>query len=446
MMKWKRALWALLYLVLIALPCVLYARDALANNLPAPSMISGLLGLAAYALFALEFLLTSRPKFIDRQFGLDRVYRFHMAAAVTAVILAFAHKLIKDAYYQESFQTELGNLALLLFALIGVFSAFLMVDRLFFKAAFAGRFRAFLRKHARIPYQHKVLIHNLVTLGMAGVLVHVLLAYSVRGSLALELTLIAYFATPALFYLHHKVYKRYFDSGKRYVVSDIVEECGNIVTARFKPASGGKVFPYLPGQFLYVRVKNPEIPGDEHPFTISSSPETRDSVSVTVKQLGDFSCALNHLKAGDAAIVDGPFGSFSYLKQPKAGSLCFLAGGIGITPFLSMLRSIAANEPDREVVLLWGVRDASELICYEELRQYAEELKRFRLIPVVSNDLSYAGEKGFITAELIRKYVKKPEQIDYFICGPGLMLDMQLKNLKEMGVSKKKIHFEGFAI
>lgn len=445
-MKTKRVLWVALYVLLIALPCFLYWKDARANGILPAMTASGLLGLAAYSLFALEFLLASRPKFVDRVFSLDRLYRFHMFMAVAAVLLAFAHKLIKDAYYQASLNKTLGNLALLVFALVAAFSAFWMTDRLFFRAALAARFRKFLRKLADGRYQSKVLLHNVVVLCMVTVLVHVLLAYSVKADLPLMLALLAYFAVPALFYLHHKIWKRYFDAGKRYVVADVIEECGSVSTVRFKPASGKPVFRYLPGQFLYVRVKSPAVPGDEHPFSIASSPERQDSVCITAKKLGDFTKALPKLKPGDAAVIDGAFGSFSYLKLPHADKLCFLAGGIGITPFLSMLRYIAERDPEREVVLLWGVRDMNEMICGAEMEKYAKELKHFRFVPVVSHDKSYEGERGFINAERIGKYVENLQEFDFFICGPGPMLDMQLKNLRELGINKKRVHFERFAM
>jgi predicted ferric reductase len=275
--------------------------------------------------------------------------------------------------------------------------------------------------------------------------VHVLLAYSVSSNLLLKIVLIIYFAVPFGLYFNHKIINIYFNKNKRYTISEIIKESNNIVTIRFKPQSG-KAFNYLPGQFLYTRIKNREIPHDEHPFTISSSPSQKDYVSVTVKQLGDFTGKLNLAKVGDSVYIDGGFGTFSYLKRPDHKKICFIAGGIGITPFLSMLRYMNANNQDHKVVLLWGARDLSEVICQKELEDYSSRLENFQFIPVLSNDNTYMGEKGFIGTEIITKYVTDLQDYDFYICGPPIMLDIQIKNLKSLEVSKKNIYFERFSI
>lgn len=442
-MKTKRFLWILLYIFAAILPSVFFVLNT--KNFNFLLVLSGVLGITSYVLFAFQFLLTSRPKIIDKQFGLDRIYRFHMIIAVVAILLAFAHKMLKGLYFSESFQTELGDNAFTVFLIVSIFSILMMVNKLFLKIYLVDSIRKILNKTIKLKYQYKVLIHNITLLGLVILLVHILLAYSVESNLPLEITLIVYFAVPFTLYFYHKIIKVYFIKDKKFSVSEVIKESNNTVTIKFKPKTK-KLFNYQPGQFLYVRIKNQDIPRDEHPFTISSSPSQQDYVSVTVKQLGDFTSKLSNVKVGDDAYIDGAFGSFSYLNRPENKKICFIAGGIGITPFLGMLRYMNSADKGKDVVLLWGARDLSEVICKNELVSYTAKLKNFQFVPVLSNDNNYNGEKGFISADIIKKYTKNFLEYDFYICGPPIMLEIQLKNLKNLGVPKKNIHYEKFAI
>jgi len=107
-----------------------------------------------------------------------------------------------------------------------------------------------------------------------------------------------------------------------------------------------------------------------------------------------------------------------------------------------MLRYINAKDKDKSVKLIWGARDESEIICKSEFKSFSNTLKDFELIPVLSNAPSYNGEIGFIDIQKIEKYIKNIADYDFFICGPPIMLELQIKNLKALGVPNKKIHYE----
>lgn len=444
-MKSKRLLWILFYIFAAILPSIFYITTSISSNSDSLLILSGIFGITSYVLFAFQFLLTSRTKIIDRQFGMDRIYRFHMIIAVFAIIFAYIHKILKEIYFSESFQTSLGDAAFIIFISISVFSILMMINKLFFKFKPADYIRSLLNKTLNLKYQYKVLIHNITLIGLIVILVHILLAYSVSSNIYLETILIIYFVVPFVLYFNHKIIKVYFNKNKKYTVSEVINNSDNIVTVKFKPTQG-KVFNYLPGQYLYARIYNPEIPHDEHPFSISSDPSKKDYVSITVKQLGDFTNKLNRVKVGDSAYIDGAFGSFSYLKKPENKKICFIAGGIGITPFLAMLRHMNSTDNSKNVVLLWGARNLSEVICKDELDDYASKFNDFKFVPILSNDNTYTGEKGYIDTNIIKKYLDNVLEYDFYICGPPIMMDIQLKNLNSLGVPKENIHFERFAI
>ncbi len=444
-MKAKQFFWILCYVVLIILPSIFFVNNAMKNGYAINLIIAGVLGITAYVLFAFQFLLASRIKFIDKQFSLDKVYRVHMFLAIAAIILAYLHKTLESKFFPHSFQTTLGSYALDLFIAIIAFSIMMMVNKLLFKISIVDYIRKLLNDIFKIKYQYKLLIHNITIIALIILMLHIILANSVTSNLPLQITLEAYFIIPITMYFYHKIVKVYFDDEKKYIVSEVIKESNNIVTLKFKKKKG-KAFIYYPGQFLYVRLCSKGVPHDEHPFTISSTPTERNYISVTVKQLGDFTNKLNLVKPFDKAYIDGPFGNFTFFNKAKNKKLCFIAGGIGITPFLSMLRFMRDKKLSRDTLLLWGVRDLSELICKDEIDGICSSLKRVSYIPVVSNDNRYRGEKGFIDAKLIKKYIDNVLQYDFYICGPPIMMEIQIKNLTQLGVPKENIHFERFSI
>lgn len=444
-MKQKRSLIILFYILLIILPFALYLKNNSTGGIDIQYALPAFFGLTAYTLFNFELLLVSKNKFLDKHFGLDRLYRFHMFIAVIALVLSYLHKILKEELFSESFKTQLGDISFVIFISVAIFSILMMINKLFFKIHLAEKLRKFLNNTLKIKYEHKVFLHNIMVIALIMLIAHILLVDSVKSNLALELTLIIYFAVPFISYLYNKIGKVYFSKKHKYEVSEVIKEANNIITLKFKPKFG-KIFDYEPGQFLYVRVSNHDVPGDEHPFTISSSPSEESCVAITIKQLGDFSNKVHKIKIGDRAYIDGSYGSFSYLKKNNINKLCFLAGGIGVTPFLGMLRYINVKDKDMSVKLLWGVRDASEIICNEEFKDLSNTINDFELIPVLSNTPNYSGETGFIDIEKIKKYIKIINDYDFFICGPPVMLEAQIKNLKALGVPNKKIHYENFSI
>lgn len=444
-MKMKKVFWILLYFLSPVLPVYFYLVQASKNNNDYIFLLGGVLGICSYVIFVNQFIITARPKFIEKNFGMDKMYRFHMVMPLVAFILGLIHNQIKESYFDESFQTSLGTATLIIFGAIIVISILLMINKLFFKVKIVDDVRNLLKKILKLKHEVLVTIHNITVIGVCVLLVHILLSSSVKENIPLEITLISYFVIALSLYFYHKVLKRNIAKSKEYTISDIVKECDKVITLKFKPKNH-KIFNYKPGQFLYIKLYNKEIPKDEHPFTISSSPDEVDSISITVKQLGDFTNALVKAKVGDKAYIDGSFGSFTHLNLPKDNKLCFIAGGIGITPFLSMLRYLNIKEQHRQVTLLWGVRDSSELICSEELASIASNMKNLTVIPVLSSDKNYNGEQGFIDGARVKRLLNNDFECDFFLCGPPIMMEKVVSDLKSFNISSSKIHFERFSI
>ncbi|MFP5350994.1 MAG: ferric reductase-like transmembrane domain-containing protein [Actinomycetota bacterium] len=179
-------------------------------------------------------------------------------------------------------------------------------------------------------------------------------------------------------------------------------------------------------------------PGDSrdqfHPFSLTSTPNDRE-LRLVVKAVGSFTRALHLLEPGAAARVEGPYGGFSYLNVANPRQV-WLAGGIGITPFLSMARSL---EPGgRQILLMHGVKTRAEAFFAEELREIETRVPDLRVL-IVPED-----ETGFINAGMIEKEFGL-EGTDFFIVGPPAMEEALFRQLVAKGVPEERIHSERFA-
>ncbi|MGH4123708.1 MAG: ferredoxin reductase family protein [Clostridium sp.] len=444
-MKIKKVFWLLMYFLAPVLPVYFYVVQASKGNNDFIFLLGGSLGICSYVFFVNQFIIMARPKFIEKNFGMDKMYRFHMVMPLVAFILGLIHNQIKESYFGDSFQTTLGSATLIIFGALIVIGILLMVNKLFLKVKIVDDVRNLLKKFLKLKHEFLVTVHNITVLGVCVLLVHILLSNSVKTNIPLEINLISYFVISLSLYFYHKVLKRNIAKSKEYTISDIIVECDNIITLKFKPKNH-KILNYKPGQFLYVKLYNSEIPKDEHPFTISSSPTQEEYISVTVKQLGDFTNSLVKAKVGDKAYIDGGFGRFTHLDLPKSNKICFIAGGIGITPYLSMLRYLNIRETQREVILIWGVRNTSELICSEELNSIAGNMKNLRIIPVLSSDKNYNGEQGYVDGARVKRLLNNDLNYDFFLCGPPIMMEKVVSDLKSYNIEPNRIHFERFSI
>jgi len=267
-------------------------------------------------------------------------------------------------------------------------------------------------------------------------------------SLAVRTIYIAYFAIGLSFYLYHQIYRRWILNRNAWSVAGVTEVAPNIRELKLIPGNG-QGFNYQPGQFMFLRVFGKNIESEEHPFTISSSPSQKGFITATIKSSGDYTSKIGQIQPGDKAHVDAPYGVFSYLRHKPQGKMVMIAGGIGITPLLSMLRYMRDVDPHHNVQLIWGLQREEEIVYKDEVEKLKTELAHFDWVPVMSNQPEWPGETGFITRELIEKYAVKagedPREMDFYVCGPPIMMDIIIPILEKMGVPARKIHFERFA-
>jgi len=237
-------------------------------------------------------------------------------------------------------------------------------------------------------------------------------------------------------------------------VAEIVPETDEANSIRFEvPSELADAFCFKAGQHLSLRV---DINGEEvrRNYSLCTAPADAD-LMVTVKQIagGLFSnWVAEHLKPGDTLDVMSPHGSFTTEFDPQAKRRYVgFAGGSGITPVISLIRTALSVEPDSRFTLFYGNRDANSIIFLEALAALKDNyLGRFELYHFLSDE---EGDVELFNGMLDREHidasiedlVDQPQDIDaWFICGPGPMMDAAEAALLDRGVARERIHIERF--
>lgn len=186
-------------------------------------------------------------------------------------------------------------------------------------------------------------------------------------------------------------------------------------------------------------------------YSISSSPkDALEGKYVLTIKLVDGGLMSRYIfdtwTEGTQVEVSAPSGNFEYQPLRDAKKVICLAGGSGITPFVSMANAVADGDEDFEMTLLYGSRNYDGILFFKELEDLAEKCQKIKVVHVLSDEEKEIEktEKGFITAELIKKYAPKNEPYSVFVCGPQQMYDFVDKELQKLDLPKKYIRHEMF--
>lgn len=321
-----------LYIAAALLPAALMALTGGMEGAGIFLVAARFFAVTGFAMLLFQPLLSARFRWMERRPGLDRLLSFHRITGITAGIFIILHPLML-ALNQQSlslftnfdspWQINAGRITLAVFIIYGAGAVF--------------------RAGLKIPFQKWLRMHNaLAPLLIAGGFLHSwfikvqYLAPSMR-----VLWFILLFA--GLFsYFHLTLYQRLSARMKPWRVSRVNRITGNVWEIVMEPPAGKHPFGYLPGQFLFVTfLRGRGLPNEEHPFTISSSPTEKGHVAVTIKESGDFTASIGETAPGDRAALMAPYGRFSYLLHPQGKRMVLIAGGIGVTPLLSMISTWA---------------------------------------------------------------------------------------------------------
>lgn len=414
------------------------------------SITALLLGMTAYTWLGWQFIFSSRPKWLEKVLGLDFLLRLHGIMALFIILFGFLHGQIKESMYPESFTTQIGSFSIILMIVISIFSVLIMVQTKLHHLPWIKKIHDFLKNKHILTYESTKKLHNLFVVVMLLVVMHVLLAIKSQNSFMIFSIIMMPFLLAISHYMYHKVVKPWINSGLtlKAVSLKIHEISGGQEIFEVKLKSNQSL-QYAPGQFAYFKFKK-GASYEEHPFTISSAPQDKE-IGITFKTLGDFTKAVNTSILAHPIYIDGPYGMFSYKAHPNEKSLVMLAAGIGITPMLSMIKSLQYEASEMPVHLIWQLRYSSDAFAQNELNDLLSTMHNFRVTIYLSkeNELteSYSGIHYKNGKADLTEIIKHQEKHDtgYYICGPGSYMDACKKNLIKHKISTKHIHMEKFS-
>ncbi len=224
-------------------------------------------------------------------------------------------------------------------------------------------------------------------------------------------------------------------------VIGVFRETEDITTFRMVRPEG---FEFRPGQFVTVRVKVDGKPVSRC-YSISSAPETTGYLEISVKRQGLVSGLLHAtIRPGSSLEVRSPAGVFVY-PEGDARPVVFIAGGIGITPVMSMLRHSLQADPTRPVTLLYSVHGQRDVVFRDELRWITQRHPHASVV-ITTTRGPHSTEylSGRIDRRLLTEHVPDLTDRVFLICGPGAMIDAMKATLAELGVPSDQVRFEAF--
>ncbi len=388
--------------------------------------IGNALLVAAFPLFALQPVLAARLRVGDRAFGLDGVYIFHKTMGlIAASLLLCAAVLLASA--GSSLMRWTWYMAAVLIVLLAA--------------------TALLQRQLRLSYETWRRVHNALALAVILLVSVQTVALALRsGTPAAAVLFIILFLAGASAYVRHRIIGPMRRSRRAWRIESVRPETHNVWTLAFTPPEGVGPLDHLPGQFQFLTFDGGK--GEEHPFTISSGSAVPGPHTATIKGSGDFTRTVGSIRPGDRVAVQGPFGRFSYLLHPDEKELVFIAGGIGITPLMSMLRHMRETGEERTIVLLYGNVTEQDIVFRQELDAIAAVGRpRLTVVHVLAKaGEDWKGERGFVTAETVRRFVPDLAGKAFYLCGPPPMMAALIGQLMSMGVPSRRIRFERFAL
>ena len=430
----RGAVWLGIYLFFVLGPLL----AMLLGDLPRPRdfwiELSAALGYAGLALMGLQFGMTARFRFVTAPWGEDVIYHFHRNISLVALALVIAHPVM-------IFAVQPDRLALLNFfdappaarwAALSTYSLIALVVMSLWRLKF------------RLSYEwwHGTHILLAVLAVAAGVVHMVLWGFYLSDPVKRAMWIgLALFWTALFVYV--RVFRPLFVHRRPYRVTEVRRERGKSWTLVFKP-EGHEGMHFRPGQFAWLSLWGGAFKLTQHPFSFSGSAlAPGGQVEITIRELGDHTSRIGTVAVGSRMYMDGPYGAFT--SGCPSDMHVLIAGGVGITPMMSMIRTLADAGDKRPVVLLYGSRDWESITFREEIEAIAPRLN-LKVVHVLEKpDAGWQGEKGYIDADVFRRCVPPPyAEHEYFICGPDVMMDAVEKALAELGVPMARYHSERY--
>jgi predicted ferric reductase len=427
-----RLLWLATYVVAIVAPLALVLAPGPTPPRTFMLELGSALGIAALALLAVQLALPARLPILAA-IGAEVAVRLHrrmadillavVAAHVAAVMVADPARLELLRFFGAPWraQAAVGSVVALVVLVV----------------------TSLARRRVRLSYARWRGVHlvaGVVALVLAVVHTVGVGRYLVHGPAGWALVAMTGIGLGALVVMRsHRLRRR---SVRPYRVSRVSREQGGAVTLALR-ADGHAGQPFLPGQFAWLKLPGPRHLFAEHPFSYASSADDALNPTFTMQPRSGFSARAIDFEPGLRLLVDGPHGAFRP-RADAAGSV-LIAGGIGITPSMSILRTAADRGDRRPYILVYGGRTLDSMPFRDELEALSSSLRLTTVIVLSAPEPGWTGERGRINAGVLDRHL--PGDLrgwQFMTCGAGPFVDAVLDALEAVGVPGERVHAERF--
>lgn len=227
---------------------------------------------------------------------------------------------------------------------------------------------------------------------------------------------------------------------RRFRIQEVKWETAETYTLVLAPEDANDMPAFKPGQWVYLHLFNEDgTMWAKAAYSISLAPEEcSQRLELGIKLHGDFTKRASKLMPDDLVGVQGPFGVF--VLPPGDSPLVMFAGGIGVTPLRSMLRSLIASGTTRPVTLFYSNKYVEESPYLEEFLAFAEKAPWFRFIPILTQQApsDWKGERGRLDLAMLQRHAVIDPGFTYLMCGPKPFMESIKGFLKEAGIDTKK--------
>src|SRR6056297_4253396 len=426
------SIWSLVFVVSVStlVSIVSSHLEGLAGVLDALGRAAGIVGLTMLLLAA---ALSARVPGFDRWFGgLTRLWKTHHRLGAGSLILLLLHPVLLSLAQADS---GLHAAVQLLFPPLSDWPIWAGWASLPLMMVFLAPSFSFF---GHPDYRRWKLLHKLAGPAVILALVHAwqfgrTLPANADKWLWLVLAALAVAAVAWRFVFSRRIGRL------RYRVAQVIAVANNLVELVLEPA-GRRRLNYDAGQFVYMTPFDRQLSagyGEEHPYTLSSSPD-EDGLRIAIKDLGDASRALQSIQPGSRVTIEGPYGRF--FPDRAAEKQLWIAGGIGITPFLGRARWLHGRQRRCDVRLVYCVQDEARARFLDELHAIAEEIDDFKVIP------HFFYRQGPLDSGFLDSCVPDLAEREAFICGPPGLNSLARRLLIGAGTGRKNIHIEEFEL
>lgn len=427
------AVWASAYLALAVTPMLVALVGPIPEPRPFLVEVGVGLGFVGIGVLALQFVTTGRFRRIAPVFGADAVMQFHRQAGVAAVALVLAHPailILADPDYLEYFDPRVNLPRALALGTVVPALVLILVTSL-------------RRREARLQYEWWRALHG----GLSVLVLAIGTAHGIQvgrhlGTLWQQGVWAGLLVGAGLLVLHSRVVRPLRMRRRPWEVVEVRPEAGDASSITVAPI-GHTGMDFTAGQYAWITFGPSPFSLQQHPFSFASSAED-PAITFTAKVVGDFTATWRDRRPGERAFLEGPYGGF-VLSPDSPGAVAY-AGGIGITPIMSMLRTMRDTADPRPVTLFYANSDLDGATFHEELVRLADEIDLELIDVLEAPPDDWTGPTGFVDGDLIAARLDDPTVWEHFVCGPEPMLDAVETALRELGVDWRQIYVERFQV